>query len=138
MSHSQSGSSSSADDGDDDYDIIGVQQSLHRTAPARRAHSLSVHEQLELRQLVEEADDCLSIRHIVDMLSTLILTLIAQLRSSASVPVLARAYRGIIALLVLCESELDVLVDLEIDICALRPEHCPPTSNLPLPKSHHI
>ena len=116
MSHSLSGSSSSSSSSssfsdNDDYEIIGVRQPLRQTPPARRAHAINVHERLELRQLTVEADDYLSICHLLNMLSILTLTLIAQLRSSASLTVLVKTYRGIIAFLAVCETELDVLTE---------------------------
>ena len=132
MSHSQSGSSSSSSSDDDDYEIIGVRQPLRRTPPARRAHAINVHERLELRQLTVEADDYLSICHLLNMLSILTLTLIAQLRSSASLTVLVKTYRGIIAFLAVCKNELDVLTELEMDIRAPCPEHRKPLCTCPI------
>ena len=111
---------------DEDYDIIGVRHTQHNTTFARRDTAISVNESIELRELVEVADTVISLQSTIHTLSTITLTLAARLRNSPIINVIIKLYRVILALLALCENELDVLTQVEVDIRALRPEDRPP------------
>ena len=123
----------SPDDGDDDdYTIIGVRRSRHYTSFARRHASLTVDESLDLRELEEVAESALSVSHAIQLLVTTTLALIARLRSSVPCDVLSKTCRVLLALLTLCENELDVLTQVEVGIRALRLEDRPPLTIHPI------
>ena len=76
--------------------------------------------------LGEVSESILSVCHILDLFSILALTMTAKLRDSGIAERIIKTSRIILALLVLCENELDVLAHVEIDINALCPEDRPP------------
>ena len=134
MSASSNDTSSSDDENtnnSNDYDIIGVRQTIHNTSYARRHSALNVHERIDLKALEEAADNLLSIRHHIDLLIILTFTAIAKLRSGVTT-ILVKMCHTILALLALCEDELDVLSELEVDIRALCPEDRPPLQMYPI------
>lgn len=105
-----------------DCDIIGIRQTLHNTSYAHRNSSFNVHERIDSKALDEAADNLLSIRHHIDLLIILIFTMIAKLRESRFTTILVKMFHAILALLALCEDELDFLSEIETDIHALCPE----------------
>ena len=113
-------------DEDDDYEIIGVRRTQHNTSFARRYSSLSVNESIKLRELEEAAETVLSFQHVIHILSTITLTLATRLRAYTSIDIIVEVYRIILALLALCDNEMNVLTEVEVDIRALRSEDRPP------------
>ena len=77
------------------------------------------------------ADAILSIEHTHHLLYTTIFILTARICESSSAAVLTKTSRSILALLELCEKELDALTQVEIYIRALRLEDHPPLILLP-------
>ena len=113
-------------DDDDDYKIIGVRQITCNTSIYRCHALLTVNDFIDLTELEEEAENIISVHHILHLLVNLTLTLTAQPRTSTIATVLSKTCRIILALLALCENELDVLTQIEVDIRMLRPEDHPP------------
>ena len=74
---------------------------------------------INLSELEEAAGLVITIQHTLHLLATLTLTFIAKLRTTNAVATLSKTFSGIIALLTLCDNELDVLALVEIDIRAL-------------------
>ena len=114
-----------SDQQDDDYEVIGIRQTRYHTSFSRRYASLTVNELLDLRLLDELADNLHELGHILDLLTILAMTLTPKLRSRSS-SLMSKECRIIIALLVIVESELDVLSTVEVDIRALRLSDLPP------------
>jgi len=88
--------------------------------------SLTVKNIIDLTELEEAAENITSVHHILHLLVNLTLTLNVQLRTSNIATVLSKTCRIILALLVLCKNELDVLTQIEVDIHMLHPEDHPP------------
>ena len=90
-----------------------------------RHASITVNEQLDLSELEEAAKHVLLLQHTLHIMATLTITMFAKARTSCIAEVLSKTLHIILAFLALCDNELDVLSQVEIDICALRPEHHP-------------
>ena len=86
---------------------------------------------MDLSELDEMVDTILSIEHTLHLLNTVILILTARICESSSAAVLIKTSRSILALLDLCENELDALNQVVIDIRALRLVDYPPFILLP-------
>ena len=123
-----SSSSNTPDDHDDDndYEIIGVRKIAHNTSIYRRHTLLMVNDIIDLTELEEAAENIITVHQILHLLINFTLTLTARLRTSNIATVLSKTCRIMLALLALCENELDVLTQVENDIHTLRPEDQPP------------
>ena len=111
------------------YNIIGVRQSRHKTSLARRHAALTTHEQIDLRSLHKTAEIVISLIHVVEHLIILLsasLSLAKTQNDKRVISVTSNALEVSLGMLELCQNELDMLVEVEVDICALRPEHRPP------------
>ena len=113
-------------DYDDDYEIIGVRHITPNTSIYRCHTSLTVKDAIDLIELEEAAENIISVDHILHLLVTLTLTLTARLSTSNITIVLSKTFRIILALLALCDNEIDVLTQVEVNIRVLRPEDHPP------------
>ena len=84
-----------------------------------------------MNALQEAANSLMSIHHHINLLTILILPLLAKLNRSKFSSILAKTFRIILSLLALCEDELDILSQIDIDIRALRLEDHPPLEIYP-------
>ena len=110
-------------------DIIGVQEINCATSLARRHAALTVHEQIDLRALLEVAEITISLMHVIEHLIILLSTSLALAKRENDRPIISatsNALKVSLGLLEICNNELDMLVEAEIDICALLPEQGPP------------
>ena len=99
-------------DSDEDYDIIGIRQSRRRTTMMRRYTCHDVHDELNLRELIEGGEEIISLLHTSQLLLILVSTTLAlakRLKKNGILDALVRVYRTILSIIVICESELDIL-----------------------------
>ena len=110
-------------------DIIGVRQISCVTSLARRHAVLTVHEQNDLRALLEVTEITTSLMHVVENLIILLLTSLALAKRENNQTIISatsKALKVSLGLIELCNNELDMLVEAEIDIRALHLEQGPP------------
>ena len=121
-------------DSDEDYDIIGIRRSRCRTTMRRQYTCHDVHDELDLRELIEGGEEIISLLHTSRLLLILVSTTLAlakRLKKDGILNALVRVYRTIVSIIALCESELDILSQIEIDLRAIRPEDLPGLHLLP-------
>ena len=110
-------------------DIIGVRQIIRATSLARRHAALTVHEQIDLRALLEVAEITTSLMHVIEHLIILLSASLALAKRENNRPIVSatsNALKVSLGMIELCQNELDMLVELEVDIRALRTEQGPP------------
>ena len=113
---------------EDNYEIIDVQQTCHKTPIACQHIPLQVNELVDVDYLLDEAENIMSILHVSELLlvfEVITLALAKQLNKTSIIQYLSKAIGVIIGILTLYELELDVMFQIEIDIRVVQSESRP-------------
>ena len=101
-------------DSDEDYNIIGIRQSRRRTTMMRRYTCHDVHDELNLRELIEGGEEIISLLHTSQLLLVLVSTTLAlakRLKKNGILDDLVRVYRTLVSIIALMNGNNSMKVD---------------------------
>ena len=115
---------------DDDIELTGgIRSTQNRTSPRRRYLSTTVHDSIMLRAIREQASRLLDVLHNVELflvIAGVALSVAKKVGNVDALKKLVHLLKLILAFVALCEGELDVMSEVEIDHMAIRTAECPP------------